>query len=199
MYCPKCRSEYQPQVVFCQACRVSLVDDPKRLTPEEQRRYEQELQVQSVLECQNCGTHNAVSARICSKCGGPLTPEEAFAEDPFVPSGLGTDRTPVAKAHPVPRHEGTPVDLGKRRYGTLSGAAALFETLGWLGVIFGVGLLVATLILAEGPAKMFALIGPVLALTGMLIVLAAQAIRVFCDIEDNTRIIAELLKQQARK
>lgn len=209
MYCPKCCSEYQPQIVFCQACGVSLVNDLKRLTPEEQRRYEQELQALSVIECQNCGTHNRPSAQTCSNCGGPLTPEEAFgaARRPLTAPGEGIP--PVADVPPIACDQDVPA-VGRGRYHALRFIQSVYRVFTWiLGLLIPIVGMLCGASATRGPfgggggtpgAFVGLVVGAVIGcLAWLLLMSAAETIAVVIDTEENTRRTADAVAELTRR
>jgi len=88
---------------------------------------------------------------------------------------------------------------GKVRYGALRTIASFFKTLAWIAVVVGVIASVAVAVAARGWVHtLWAFLGGLVA-TGvsfLLLYAYGEFIYLFIDIEQNTRGIAERLKQR---
>jgi len=124
--------------------------------------------------CSNCGADVSIYDKVCPKCGADIS---EIAEDEL---------------------EELTEDLSTQRYPALRTIAGVYQVLAWLvAVVAGIGVLFALANFKEDLSKFILLFSIIGGAIGFITLLAAsESIKVFIDIEENTRKVAEF---QSRK
>ena len=118
-------------------------------------------------ECGDCGADVSIDDKVCPKCGANII---ELAED---------------------EKEETTANLSSKRYPALRSIAGLYQVLAWIvAVIAGIGILLSLDNFERDLIKLILIfIGGAV---GFITLLAAsESIKVFIDIEENTRKVAE--------
>lgn len=89
MFCPKCRSEYEEGITFCEQCQTDLVDT---LPPEDELAYQE---LTTVFTTGDEGTIQIIKS-ILEEAGIPCYARSQGVQDLFALGRFGTGFSPVA-------------------------------------------------------------------------------------------------------